>query len=194
MGLPSDSARLDRMVRTRSAALARAACPAKVSPLIPIVRRVSALRTGIVVTVGVLDVAGVLWGANGARHVVRALHDAPPAEPREPKTRLEQLRVLYAGRFRGWIVVFSAAVVGAAVSDYDRDPRHGLRRMIALFLFVTAGLIVMGGVSVGRAGKHAHAAAKRKVRGYDDNDLFLSCIVGGIALAFGVAFAATVIS
>jgi hypothetical protein len=146
-----------------------------------------------VATVGVLDVACVLWGANGARHVVRALHEAPPAEPREPRTRLDQLRVVYAARFRGWIVVFSAAVVGAAVSDYDRDPQHGLRRMLALFLFVTAGLLATGGVSVGRAGKHAFAVAGRQVRGYDGNDLLLSCIVGGIALAFGVAFAATLV-
>lgn len=124
---------------------------------------------------------------------MRVLHETPPARAREPRTRLEQLRATYGGRFRGWLVVFSAAVVGAAVSDYDRDPQHGLKRMLALFLFVTAGLILMAGVSLGRAGKRAVEEAGLKVRGYDKHDLLLSCIVGGIALAVGLTAGAAVL-
>src|SRR4051812_591102 len=147
---------------------------------------VRTFRDVTVVLLVILDVAAVVWGVYGGWHVIRVLHKAPPAEAREPRTRLEQLRVAYAGRFRGWVVVFSAALVGAAVSDYDRDPRRGLGRMVALFLFVTAGLIVMAGVSIGRAGKRAVEEADMKVRGYDKHDLLLSCIVGSIALAFGI--------
>jgi hypothetical protein len=144
----------------------------------------------VVVSLAILDAAGVVWGVNGVRHVVRVLHAAPPAEARRPSTRLEQLHSVYASRFRGWVVVFSAAVVGAAVSDYDRDPKHGLTRMLGLFLFVTAGLVLMAGVSVGRAGKRAMEDTGTNVRGYDKHDLLVSCIVGSMAVAFGVAMAA----
>src|SRR5206468_797212 len=125
---------------------------------------VHTIRVVIIVLLIILDVAAVAWGVNGVRHVMRLLHQAPPAEAREPRSRLEQLRAAYAGRFRGWVVVFSAALVGAAVSDYDRDPKHGLGRMLALFLFVTAGLILMAGISLGRAGKRAVEEAGLKVR------------------------------
>ena len=63
--------------------------------------------------------------------------------------------------------MFSPAIIGAAVSDYDRDPRNGLGRMLGLFLFVTAGLIVTAGVSLGRAGARAVEDAGTGVRGYD---------------------------
>jgi hypothetical protein len=66
----------------------------------------------------------------------------------------EPLEPDLAGRLRGWVVVFSAAVVGAAVSGYDRDPKHRLSRMLGLYLFVTAGLVLMAGISVGRVNDH----------------------------------------
>src|SRR4051812_18899653 len=109
-------------------------------------------RTVGFTAVVLIDAAAIVWGAIGVRHVLRLLSSVPPAEPRVPRSRLEQLAAAYLGRLRGWVVVFSAALVGAAVSDYDRDPRHGLGRMLGLFLAVSAVLIILAGVSLGRAG------------------------------------------
>jgi hypothetical protein len=164
----------------------RSSCAWGLSRLARTVTTVHTFKVLVAVSLALLDTAGVVWGANGIRHVVRVLHAAPPTEARRPRNRLEQLHVVYASRFRGWVVVFSAAVVGAAVSDYDRDPKHGLTRMLGLFLFVTAGLVLMAGVSVGRAGKRAVKEAGANVRGYGAHDLLISCIVGSMALAFAL--------
>jgi hypothetical protein len=103
--------------------------------------------------VALIDAVAIVWGAGRVRQVLRLLASVPPAEPRVPCSRLEQLAATYLGRLRGWVVVFSAALVGAAVSDYDRDPKHGLGRMLGLFLFVSAVLIIPAGVSLARAGR-----------------------------------------
>src|SRR4051794_22212877 len=93
-----------------------AACARGLSHRAHTVTAVHAFKVLVGVSLALLDTAGVIWGANGVRHVVRVLHATPPAEAREPSNRLEQLLVAYGSRFRGWVVVFSAAVVGAAVS------------------------------------------------------------------------------
>lgn len=138
------------------------------------------------VLVAVLDFVAFVWGTVGVWHTLRMLGSAPPADPRVPTSRLGQLRTVYVARFRGWVVVFNAALVGAAVADYDRDPRHGPARMLALFLVVTAVLVVMAGVSVGRAGYPAVANAGGRVHGYEGRDLLVSCIIGAVALGLGL--------
>lgn len=92
---------------------------------------------------------------------------------------------------RGWALVFSAAVVGAAISDYDRDPHRGFGRMLGLFLFVSAGITLVTAISLGRAGRRAALDQGFTRRTHDPADLVFSCGVCGMALAMGLAVAAT---
>jgi hypothetical protein len=36
-------------------------------------------------------------------------------------------------------VLFGAALVGTAIADFDRDPKHGPGQMLGLFFIVLAG-------------------------------------------------------
>lgn len=151
---------------------------------------VGLLRVIGTAVVSVLGLLTLLWGALGVSHVIRLLHHAPPAEPKEPETRLAQVVTRFRSGMRGWALVFSAAVVGAAISDYDRDPHRGLGRMLGLFLFVTAGIALVTAVALGRAGRQAAIDQEFTARTHDPAELLVSCTIGGLAVALGLAIVA----
>ena len=140
--------------------------------------------------VAVLGLLMLLWGGVGVAHVIRLLHHAPPSEPKEPDTRLAQVVSRFQSGMRGWALVFSAAVVGAAISDYDRDPHRGLGRMLGLFLFVTAGIALVTAVALGVAGRQAAIDQGFNARTHDPAELLLSCTIGGVLVALGLAIVA----
>jgi hypothetical protein len=132
----------------------------------------------------------MLWSGLGVRHAIALLRAAPPTGSKEPSTRLEQIFAQYLSRARGWIVVFSAALVGTAISDFDRDPHRGLGRMLGLFLLVLAVLIFVCGASIGLAGWRVASNSGFGSRSHDGAELLLSCVITGLALAVALGLSA----
>jgi hypothetical protein len=139
------------------------------------------------VITGLLFCFGIVYGAIGVLHVVSLLHVTPPSAPKTPATRWAQILSTHWSRMKGWAGIFSAALVGAAIADYDRDGSRGFGRMLGLFLFVGAFFIIAAGVSMGLAGRRAATDAGHNLPRYDPGALLWSCVLAGVLLGTGVA-------
>jgi hypothetical protein len=139
----------------------------------------SVWRAAGVVAWVVLTPTGVVISAVAWRCAARLLLRTEPVPDGQPASRRDQLTQSFLSRVRTWAGVFLAALLGAAVSDYNQDAEHGLARLAGLFLLVVAVLVLVAGISLGNAA----ARAAKDDDDHDQTDLRVGCWMGG-ALAF----------
>jgi hypothetical protein len=144
----------------------------------------------IVPAIGVGGPVGV-WTFAGCYQSIRLLIRTAPLEPIAPSSHFGQLALRLGGLLKGWAALMVAAIVGAAVSDYDHQPHTGLSEILQLFLVVAGALSFWWSISLGVAARRAaRQPGARLARAFTPGELVVCCVLGGLLAVYALSEAA----